>query len=83
MSDGCEDVTLTFADLMLPEGYSAFEDDHQPGIILAMRLKNARSQDGAIAVQPGRAGVIEVVQQLISGKRNFGINPLAWSHAAQ
>ena len=69
VTDECGDVTLAFADLVLPELYRAFEDDVPCGIALTMRLELAEDDedDGAIAVQSGRAGVIDLCERLSRG----------------
>ena len=69
LSDGCGDVTMTFADFPLPELYRAFEEETVPGLAVAVRLDLADDDDGPppISVRTGRRGVLEVVEQLRRG----------------
>ncbi len=68
LSDGCGDVTMTFADLPLPELYRDFEEEKLPGLAVAVRLELA-GDDGPppIVVTKGRRGALEVVEQLRRG----------------
>jgi hypothetical protein len=67
--EGAADVIVTFADLVLPEPYDAFEVERQPGLALALRLDLGMSQDlEGYRVPPGRHGALEVVQRLKLGE---------------
>ena len=78
----CRDVTLTFADLPLPDGYHEFEAEHQPGIVLALRLECAATIAAAIAVKPGRIGVLGVLEGLKSGRGQIALEDSAWNESS-
>ena len=69
VSDDCEDVTLIFADLALPELYDEFEDEDAPGLAMAIRLERAEEDAAAtpLTVGPGRRGALDVLDGLRSG----------------
>jgi len=80
VSDGCHDVTLTFADLLLPELYRDFEEETVPGLAMAIRLELAGENDDAspITVQPGRRGVLEVLEHLNNGPVYLSLEEPLW-----
>jgi hypothetical protein len=78
----CEDVTLIFADMALPEFYREYEEEDAPGLAMAIRLERAEedSRQHPLTVQPGRRGALEVLDRLKSGPVRLGLGEgLAWS----
>jgi hypothetical protein len=65
----CTSVTVTLADLPLPEHFHAFEDEVLPGLALAMRLEPASESDmrSSIVVKPGRRGALGLLESLKEG----------------
>ncbi len=80
-SDECEDVTLIFADVRLPEFYGEYEEEDTPGLAMAIRLERAENGDDlrAIVVQPGRKGVLEILDELRLGPVQLGLEEGACS----
>lgn len=77
------DVTLIFTDTALPEAYRDFEDEEQPGAAMALRLGLAdENDDEAIAVNPGRGGVLGVLAALNGGKRQIAFDRSLWAEPA-
>jgi hypothetical protein len=76
------DVTLTFADIRLPDPYLAFEDEDVPGIAIALRLTLAVAGGQAAPVSPGRTGAFELLDRLKAGAEQIAIDALSRSEAA-
>jgi hypothetical protein len=85
VSKECRDVTVTFADLPLPEVYRDFEDEFQSGIALAMRLTLAPPGDAAgdVPVSLGRKGVLDVLDRLKEGRSDLSLRGVQWAEAAR
>jgi hypothetical protein len=66
-TEECRDVTLTFADVRLPEPFHVFEDEDKPGLAIALRLTLGSDASEAAPVAPGRTGVLELLDRLNSG----------------
>ena len=81
-TEECHDVTLTFADVRLPEPFAVFEDEPVPGVVIALRLGLGSDDSGAVAVAPGRAGVLELLDRLTAGADRIALGPLEWSGSA-
>jgi hypothetical protein len=80
----CRSVTLTFADLGLPDAYLGFResDEDDTGVAVALRLEPATtSANDTIAVRPGRQGVLDVVAGLKDGKRQLAFGEI-WEGGA-
>jgi len=80
----CRSVTLTFADLGLPDAYQGFREPggEETGVALALRLETATaSANDTIAVRPGRQGVLDVIAGLTDGKRQLAFDEISWSGA--
>jgi hypothetical protein len=79
-SGDCSNVTLTFADLPMPDPYQGFgETGDDMGVAVALRLENAAATaNDAMAVRPGRQGVLDVVAGLKDGKRQFAFDEIRW-----
>ncbi len=83
IANECRDVTLTFADLALPDPYREFEQECEPGLAMAMRLELAdESGDTSepVAVRPGRRGALEVMQELNAGAGRLTFGGLPWTN---
>lgn len=74
-SEDCADVTLIYADMMLPEFFNEFEEEDAPSVAMAVRLTAAVDDDRVrpIAVRPGRRGVLEVLEGLKNGAIHLGL----------
>jgi hypothetical protein len=74
-SGDCDDVTLTFADVALPEIYAEFEDEGPTGLAMAVRLQPAEeNEDGRPhAVGPGRRGALAVLDGLKGGMARLSL----------
>jgi hypothetical protein len=81
-TEECRDVTLTFADVSLPDPFAAFEDEPVPGIVLALRLGLGSDESEAVTVAPGRAGVTELLGRLDAGANRIALGTLEWSGSA-
>ena len=77
-TDECRDVTLIFADAVLPEIYRDFEEENQPGIAMALRLTLAAESDSGIGVKPGRGGVMDVLAELKKGTTQIALDEYLW-----
>jgi hypothetical protein len=81
VSDDCCDVTLTFADLALPDAYDGLEEEIRSGLVLAMRL--SLGQDGeaspAFSVREGRRGVFEVLEKVRNGPVQLSLEETPWA----
>jgi Beta-ketoacyl synthase, N-terminal domain len=75
-TEECRDVTLTFADLRLPEPFLAFEDEDKPGVAIALRLTLGSDDSEAMLVAPGRTGVLELLDRLNAGDTQIAIGRL-------
>ena len=81
VTDDCRDVTLTFADVLLPELYREFEEENsQPGLAMALRLELAgEDRDSTAAVVlPGRQGALEVLEKLRDGTKQVTLEEPPW-----
>ncbi len=74
-SEACEDVTLIFADVALPELYREYEEEAAPGLAMAVRLERAETDDHKkpVTVRPGRLGALEVLDKLKNGPVRLGL----------
>jgi hypothetical protein len=77
-TEECGDVTLTFADLQLPEPFHVFEGENEPGLAIALRLTLGSDETGGIAVARGRAGVLELLNRLCDGTSLITMDPDRW-----
>jgi len=66
-TDECCDVTLTFADVPLPEPFAQFEVEDVPGVAIALRLTLGSEKTEAAPVNSGRAGVLDLLDHLRAG----------------
>lgn len=75
----CASVTVTLADLPLPEHFHAFEDEILPGLALAMRLERASDSDmrSAVAIEPGRRGALSLLDSLKDGTVSLAVGGAA------
>jgi hypothetical protein len=82
VADDCDDVTMIFADVALPEIYDEFEEECVPGLAMAVRLErsNEQGRDNVLAISPGRRGAIEVLEGLKKGPVCLTLGEgMAWS----
>jgi hypothetical protein len=83
VADKCQNVTLTFADLVLPDLYREFEEEREPGLAMAMRLElpdEGSDQDtSVVAVRPGRQGAFEVMEKLKNGAGQLTLGEVPWA----
>ena len=82
VTEECKDVTLTFADVRLPEPFHAFEDESVPGVAIALRLTLGSDETGAMAVASGRGGVLELLNRLSDGTTLVAVDTEQWFGAA-
>jgi hypothetical protein len=75
-TEECRDVTLTFADVRLPEPFHVFEDEDKPGVAIALRLTMASDESEVAPVAPGRTGVLEFLDRLNAGDTQIAIGRL-------
>lgn len=81
-TDESHDVTLIFADTLLPDVYRNFEEENQPGIAMALRLTLGAESGSAIGVKPGREGVLDVLAALNNGTSRIAMNESLWAGLA-
>lgn len=84
MSGEGEDVTLTFAELPIPDPFDVFDDEHLPGLALALRLALSQRQDvpRSVQVSPGRRGVFALLDALKDGASDLTLGGISWpAHA--
>jgi hypothetical protein len=77
-TDECRDVTLIFADAVLPDIYRNFEEENQPGIAMALRLTLTAERGSAISIKPGREGVLDVLAELKNGATRIALDESLW-----
>jgi hypothetical protein len=84
-TDECQDVTLMFADVPLPGIYSDFEEEYLPGVAMATRLQlaDANNAEPAIAVRPGREGVLHMLSGMKKGAVNLVLREVGWTRPMQ
>jgi hypothetical protein len=75
-TEECRDVTLTFADVRLPEPFLVFEDEDKPGVAMALRLTLGSDDPEVAPVPPGRTGVLELLNRLVAGDTEIGLGQL-------
>ena len=63
-TEAYSDVIVSYADLPLPELYNEYEVECQPGLALALQLVLSTADKMDFDVQPGRAGVLELLARL-------------------
>jgi hypothetical protein len=74
VADDCQDVTLIFADVALPEPYDEFEEEDAPGLAMAVRLERAEDATASpLAIGPGRRGALDVLDGLRNGTVRLGL----------
>jgi hypothetical protein len=76
VTEECRDVTLTFADVRLPEPFYVFEDEDGPGVAIALRLTLGSDGGDATPVNSGRTGVLELLDRLHAGATQIAVDPL-------
>ena len=78
-TNDCASVTVTLADLPLPDHFHAFEDEVLPGLALAMRLEPASESDmrSAIMIEPGRRGALSLLESLKEGPVSLAVGGTA------
>jgi len=78
LSEECESVTVTLADVPLPDHFHEFEDELLPGLALAMRLELGCEDDDAVELSPGRAGALALLEQLKNGSNGISVRGTSW-----
>lgn len=79
--DECKDVTVIFADVLLPDIYGAFEPEAEDGVAAAMRIGRADDFEGlpVATVKPGRKGVLALLEELREGAVGISLEGLPWA----
>ena len=77
-TDECRDVTLIFAELMLPTIYREFTDEDAFSLAFALRLGLADQSGAAIAPKPGGSGLLAILDGLKAGVSQISLDESLW-----
>ncbi len=79
----CRDVTLIYADFVLPQAYRTFEEEGDvAGFALALRLVRAEQPGPGMMAGPGRRGAHAILEGLQKGMNQLVVDEAVWLEAA-
>jgi hypothetical protein len=81
-TEECRDVTLTFADVGLPEPFRDLEEEDATGVAIALRLTMGSDEVDSVHVAQGRTGVLHLLSHLNTGATQIAVELQRRSGAA-